>query len=422
MPPPVEPPLDPPEEDELDEEELLLELEELLLDDEPLLPVDPPKLEEPPLAPDDVPPLEELDDEELLDEDDDLLIAALRPAVAPAPSAGAAGEASAGVATGAEDRGAELAPSPSGETLLRPAPAPLQPRSVARTIEEEPAEFRTEVLDAPATVAPMVPESAGPRRELSVEELIDLEQQADFFVVLGQDEAAIDLLMGHVRSSGGVSPLPYLKLLEIYRRRGEHDSYERVRERFNRRFSAYAPDWDVDLTHGRTLESYPGVVPRLRSRAVLETRKEPLVITVIPGSDPIAALLKAVLRAADAKLADPDEWLPRQRRTLTRRPETLGNIIETACAGLDVVLIVDQFEETFTLCTDQEAREQFTRAIAGLVKDPDTANRVILIIRADYAQQSYAEAALQPDACFERRAARGTGRRRARRCSGTRTP
>ena len=63
---------------------------------------------------------------------------------------------------------------------------------------------------------------------------------------------------------------------------------------------------------------------------------------------------------------------------------------------LDVVLIVDQFEEIFTLCTAQEAREQFTRAIAGLVKDPDTANRVILIIRADYAQQSYAEPALQP--------------------------
>ena len=95
-----------------------------------------------------------------------------------------------------------------------------------------------------------------PRRELSVEELIDLEQQADFFVVLGQEDAAIDLLMGHVRSSGGASPLPYLKLLEIYRRRGDQDAYERVRERFNRRFSAYAPDWNSDLVEGRTLDDY----------------------------------------------------------------------------------------------------------------------------------------------------------------------
>ena len=35
----------------------------------------------------------------------------------------------------------------------------------------------------------------GAPRDVSVEELIDLEQQAEFFVVLGQDEAAIDLLM-----------------------------------------------------------------------------------------------------------------------------------------------------------------------------------------------------------------------------------
>jgi hypothetical protein len=57
--------------------------------------------------------------------------------------------------------------------------------------------------------------------EMAVEELIDLEQQAEFFVVLGQDEAAIDLLNGHIDSSGDASPLPYLKLLEIHRRRGK---------------------------------------------------------------------------------------------------------------------------------------------------------------------------------------------------------
>ncbi|HET7526923.1 MAG TPA: hypothetical protein VFK10_13360 [Burkholderiaceae bacterium] len=103
-------------------------------------------------------------------------------------------------------------------------------------------------------------------RDVSIEELIDLEQQAEFFVVLGQDDAAIDLLMGHIRSSGGTSPLPYLKLLEIYRRQGDRDSYERTRERFNHRFNAYAPDWDFDLQHGRSLDEYPAVMQRLVAR------------------------------------------------------------------------------------------------------------------------------------------------------------
>lgn len=104
-----------------------------------------------------------------------------------------------------------------------------------------------------------------PAHEMSVEELIDLEQEAEFFVVLGQDEAAIDLLVSHLRSSGGASPLPYLKLLEIYRRRGEREAHERIRERFNRRFNAYAPDWQADPQQGRALLDYPNAVGRLQA-------------------------------------------------------------------------------------------------------------------------------------------------------------
>jgi pilus assembly protein FimV len=104
----------------------------------------------------------------------------------------------------------------------------------------------------------------GAPRDVSIEELLDLEQQAEFFVVLGQDEAAIDLLVDHLRSTGGDSPLPYLKLLEIYHRRGDKDAYERTRTRFNHRFNAYAPEWDTGLSYGRALEDYSGIVPRLQ--------------------------------------------------------------------------------------------------------------------------------------------------------------
>jgi hypothetical protein len=99
---------------------------------------------------------------------------------------------------------------------------------------------------------------------VTVEELIDLEQQADFFIVLGQDDAAIDVLMGHLRSTGGATPLPYLKLMEIYQRRADREAYERLRERFNRRFNAYAPEWGRDLQLGRSLEDYPAAISRLQ--------------------------------------------------------------------------------------------------------------------------------------------------------------
>jgi len=104
-----------------------------------------------------------------------------------------------------------------------------------------------------------------PVREMTVEELIDLEQQAEFFVVLGQDGAAIELLEGHVQSGAGASPLPCLKLLEIYKRLDRRDDYERVQTVFNERFNGYAPTWDANLQHGLSLEDYPGVVERIQS-------------------------------------------------------------------------------------------------------------------------------------------------------------
>lgn len=100
-------------------------------------------------------------------------------------------------------------------------------------------------------------------RDLSIEELIDLEQQADFFVVLGQDEAAIGLLVDHARSTGGSSPLPYLKLLEIYQRLGDREAFERTRQRFNQRFNAYAAEWGTPPEQGRGLETYANILLRL---------------------------------------------------------------------------------------------------------------------------------------------------------------
>ena len=108
------------------------------------------------------------------------------------------------------------------------------------------------------------PQFTEPPREVSVEELIDLEQQAEFFIVLGQDDAALDLLESHVQSTTGASPLPFLKLLEIYQRLGKRQDYERVQAEFNRRFNGYAPAWESDLLQGHSLPEYPGIVERLQ--------------------------------------------------------------------------------------------------------------------------------------------------------------
>jgi hypothetical protein len=152
--------------------------------------------------------------------------------------------------------GLSTAPIPTATLLKSAPPAPAAP--------VEPPAAQSPAVVAASPSAPLTP--AKPvLREVSVEELIDLEQQAEFFMVLGQDDAAIDLLQGHIDSTEGSSPLPYLKLLEIYQRTGDREAYERIREQFNAQFNAYAPAWEADLQQGHVLADYVGVVERLQA-------------------------------------------------------------------------------------------------------------------------------------------------------------
>ena len=171
-------------------------------------------------------------------------------------------------------------------------------------------------------VAPAPAESSTTARELSVDELIDLEQQADFFIVLGQDEAAIDLLMSHVRSTGGVSPMPYIKLLEIYRRQGDLNAYERIRERFNRRFNADVPGSDIDPTRGRSVEDYPEIVSEL-SRL---------------WTSPVQAIEQLGQWLARSGVSGPAFDLPAYAELLFLHALARDLVEHDTCGGIDVLL------------------------------------------------------------------------------------
>lgn len=101
-------------------------------------------------------------------------------------------------------------------------------------------------------------------QESPMEVLIDLEQQVEFFAVLGQDDAAIDLLSAHVDSEGAVSPLPFFKLLEIHRRRDDEAGYRDIAAAFYQRFGTFAPTWEAGFGPGRALVDYPVTVERLQ--------------------------------------------------------------------------------------------------------------------------------------------------------------
>lgn len=102
-------------------------------------------------------------------------------------------------------------------------------------------------------------------RTAQTEELFDIQQQAEFFVSLGQHEQAIELLTRHIQGSEDTSPLAYLDLLKIYHMLGRQEDYTRVRENFNRIYTTVVPEFDAFTlpTHG--LMAYPAALSRIET-------------------------------------------------------------------------------------------------------------------------------------------------------------
>ena len=93
------------------------------------------------------------------------------------------------------------------------------------------------------------------------------------------------------------------------------------------------------LGSGKSSLVFAGVVPRLRARGVLASRKEPLFPVVIPGADPLTALLTAILQVATLKPKDGEAWIAQQLPRLQRTPALLAEIAGTVAPEAAICLI-----------------------------------------------------------------------------------
>jgi hypothetical protein len=122
---------------------------------------------------------------------------------------------------------------------------------------------------------------AGTLRAINSHELLDVRQQADFFMTLGQYEDAIHLLEGDIKDNGESNPLVYLDLLKILHTLSRKEAFDRYRKEFNILFTGKVPEY-VSFNHsGNGLEQYPDVCKEIseawNTAAVLEVIEHYLV-------------------------------------------------------------------------------------------------------------------------------------------------
>jgi hypothetical protein len=120
-----------------------------------------------------------------------------------------------------------------------------------------------------------------------------------------------------------------------------------------------------------------GLVPTLRA-AARPGAKPWLVTDMFPGAYPYEELAAALLRVAVERPDDLVEELARDELGIRR---VVKRILPP---GSELLLVVDQFEELFTLTADEETRRRFLAGLTALASDPHSPARVLVTLRADF--------------------------------------
>jgi len=130
-----------------------------------------------------------------------------------------------------------------------------------------------------------------------------------------------------------------------------------------------------------------GVVPALR-RGALPMSKRWYTLDIVPGTHPFEELEAALLRVAVNPPASLLEVFREDERGLTRA-------IKRILPGQndELLLVIDQFEELFTMVGDEAERAHFLKSLLSAASDERSQLRVIVTLRADF----YDRPLLYPD-------------------------
>lgn len=136
---------------------------------------------------------------------------------------------------------------------------------------------------------------------------------------------------------------------------------------------------------GKSSLTLAGLLAELRRGALPGSEQWRYYPRIVPGSNPLNSLARVFqpARQPGATPVLPETWLQRQVPLFRTDLRHLARLALEQ-KGPPVTLIVDQFEEVFTLCDDVVERQQFISNLLGLTLVRGSEHRVIFTLRSDF--------------------------------------
>ena len=121
-----------------------------------------------------------------------------------------------------------------------------------------------------------------------------------------------------------------------------------------------------------------GLIPTLRAGALAGSERW-FYAEMLPGAHPFEELELALQQVA---VSPPANLL----ETLERSEEGLAQVLDHILPddGTELVLVVDQLEEVFTMVEDEQTRDRFLQSLVHATASPGARIRVIVTLRADF--------------------------------------
>lgn len=135
---------------------------------------------------------------------------------------------------------------------------------------------------------------------------------------------------------------------------------------------------------GKSSVVMAGLIPNLRRGGVFNSKEWVYLNPIVPGADPLESLIIAF------KSYFPDTSFKTLREDLEGEATNGLHLLATQLVKKKegkVVLVVDQFEEVFTLTTDEARRKHFLDLLVTAATEPRGPVYLVLTLRADFYGQ-----------------------------------